>query len=112
MSNYKNIDIKNKLSTLTTISESVFSKLEDKIEWCISDCIEDSLINNSDGFILDLGFGKLIVDISNNVRYKFIPSQRLEKDIINIFNGKPSSLTANVEKSLVTKLKNIYKTFL
>lgn len=106
------INIKQKLSTLTTINESTFAKLEDKVEWCISDSIEEALMNNDEGLIIDLGFGKLFIDIRDNVKYKFVPSQRLEKDIINVFSGKPSSLTSNVEKSLITKLNNTYKTFL
>ena len=112
MKDYNNINTKNLLSTLTTVNESVFSKLEDKIEWIIGDKIEEALINNDDGVIIDLGFGELIIDISDNVKYKFKPSKRLEEDIINIFNGKSSSLTSTVEKSLVSKLNNVYKTFL
>ena len=37
------VNIKEDLSTLTTINESVFTKLVNKIEWCISDGVEKAI---------------------------------------------------------------------
>lgn len=106
------VDINKSLSTLTTIPESTFSKLSNKIEWCISDCIEKSILNNDNVAEIDLDFGKLLINFSNeSIKYKFIPSSRLEKVVSNTVIKEQNDLVLNIENSLVSKLTNTYKTF-
>ena len=104
-------NIKNDLSTLTTINESTFSKLETKIEWCISDVIEKAIKNGEDTAEVDFGIGILYIKFSDSIRYKFVPSQKLEKIITNTVVNERNDLVVNVENTLISKLNNVYKTF-
>jgi len=107
------INIKEDLSTLTTIDKSVFSKIESKIMWCISDAIEQAIINKEDQVDINLGFGCLTIKFSdNNLKYRFKPSQKFEKAIINTIVNERNDLVLNIENSLVSKLNKVYKDLL
>ena len=100
------------LSVLTTVPASTFSKLENKIEWCISDAIEQAILNKEDNVEIDLGFGLLLISFTNNeIRYKFKPSVKFEKTVTDTIIKEQNVLTSNIENSLITKLTNVYKTF-
>ena len=106
------VNIKSDLSTLTTIDESVFTKLIDKVEWCISDGIEKAILSGEDSVTFDLDIGTLLISFSDNVvKYKFKPSAKLEKIIIDTIENENNSLVLNIENSLVAKLVNTYKNF-
>ncbi len=104
--------ISNDLSLLTTINESTFTKLSSKIEWCINDCVAKAAANNEDQAEIDLGFGTLIISISNSeIKYKFKPSQKLERSVANAVMTERNDLNLNIENALVSKLTNVYKSF-
>lgn len=104
-------NIKKDLSVLTSVSESTFSKLEEKIIWCISDAVEDATINDLDHVDVDLGFGVLTIKIDNDtVKYLFKPSNKLEKSIINTIVNERNDLSLNVENYLASRLTDVYKT--
>lgn len=106
------IDLKNDLSTLTTINESTFSKLINKVEWCISDGVEKAIIEDKNELAVDIGIGILLINFTNDeVKYKFKPNPRLEKVITNTIVNERNDLVLNIENSLVTKLTNVYKNF-
>lgn len=105
-------NVKEDLSSLTTINESVFTKLINKVEWCISDCVEKSILNGDSLANIDLDIGNLLISFDNNqIKYKFIPSQKLEKAITNTVVNERNDLVLNIEESLVSKLVNTYKNF-
>ena len=106
------INISEDLSKLTTVNKQVFNKLESKIIWCISDCICESLKVGDNISDIDLGFGTLKIAFKGNeIKYKFIPSQELEKAVSNTVVNERNDLVLNIENSLVSKLTNVYKTF-
>lgn len=106
------VNIKNDLSTLTTIDESVFTKLTNKVEWCISDGIEKAIKNNEKQVDIDIDIGTLIIKFDDDsIKYKFKPNARLEKIVANTVINEKSNLTLNIEESLVSKLINVYKNF-
>lgn len=106
------VNIKEDLSTLTTINESVFTKLVNKIEWCISDGIEKAIHNGENQVNVDIDLGTLIISFDNDqIKYKFRPNQRLEKVITNAVVNERNDLVLNIEESLVSKLINTYKNF-
>jgi len=105
-------NIKKELSTLTTISPSVLSKLFDKEIWCISNAVEQSLAAQDNIAEIDLDIGTLYIQVSEEtIRYKFIPSPLLEKTVINTVSSGHNSLIASLETSLVNKITNTYKDF-
>ena len=106
------VNIKEDLSTLTTINESVFTKLVNKIEWCISDGVEKAIKSGENQANIDLDFGVLKIHFDNNeIKYKFVPSQKFEKILTNTIVNERNDLVLNIEESLVSKLTNTYKNF-
>jgi len=104
------IDVKEDLSKLTTINQLSINRLFDKINWIISDAVEQAELAGDDVIELDLGFGLVIVSLEDNcIKYKFKPSKSLEESIIDtVVNGK-NQLTFTIENTLVSKITNVYK---
>lgn len=106
------VNIKEDLSTLTTINESVFTKLVNKIEWCISDGVEKAIKSGENQVNIDFDLGTLTINFDNEqIRYKFKPSQKLEKIVTNTVVNERNDLVLNIEESLISKLTNTYKNF-
>lgn len=106
-------DIKQDLSILTTVNEQTFNKLFEKVVWCISDTVEKTILAKEQTAEIDLSFGTLFVNISNNeIKYKFIPSKKLEEVVSDTVLNERNLLTLTIEDSLIHKLQNTYKNFL
>lgn len=105
-------NISKDLSTLTTVNEQTFKKLESKIVWCISDCIDSAIKAGDSTASINLGFGILTICFDNNeIKYRFKPSNNLEKVVANTVINERNDLVLNIENSLVSKLTNVYKSF-
>ena len=105
-------NMKEDLSLLTTVSDSVFIKLVNKIEWCISDYIEKAILEGENQVDIDLDIGTLSIQFDNDqIKYRFVPSQRLEKVVTNTVVNERNDLVLNAENSLVSKLVHTYKNF-
>lgn len=103
-------NIKSDLSTLYNIPVEVSDKLSSAIAYLIGDTVYQSLLSNEPISEIDLGFGKLIIKTElKDVKMKFIPTEELEADLKSIANGGKPSISKRVEKSLVTKLTEMYK---
>lgn len=105
------LNLKKDLSTLTTVEEKVFTKLIQKIEWCINDSVESAIINNDDVVNVDIGIGTLIIKIDDTIKYRFMPNKQFEKSLLNTITNERNDLKLNLENSLVSKLQNVYKSF-
>ena len=103
-------DLKKDLSVLTTINELSLSRIQNKVNWCICDIVEKTVYNHENVAEIDLGFGTLVINITENeVKYKFIPSKSLEKNIVSTVVDEKNPLTFVLEDNLVNKITNIYK---
>lgn len=98
------------LNFLTTIPENTLNKIKDISIYSICNDIEESTLEKDSIVEIDLGIGDLIVGLDEKgIKYKFIPSKKMEENIQNTFLQKKNPLTINIEKSLIKKLTNIYK---
>lgn len=98
------------LSTLTTIPVTSLAKLIDKSILCIEDEVLNSFLNNEDIISLNIGIGKLVIKIEENlIRYRFIPSKKLEDGVKEALASKKSSLETTVEQHLIDKILKTYK---
>lgn len=62
---------------------------------------------------MDIGIGTLLIsDDEETVKYKFIPSKVLEESVNETIQNKKSPLELKLEKNLVNKILNTYKTIL
>jgi len=98
------------MATLTTIPEKNLSKLIDVSIYCISDAIQECLKQEETIAEIDIGIGILYIQcLGNNIKYKFIPSDRLDKAVKETLINKLNLLEIKLETSLVSKITNIYK---
>lgn len=108
-------DCINDLSNLTTIPEVNLNRLFELLSDDICQCVVDSCQKFEDTSIIDLNFGKLVINIDNeedNIKYKFIPSRQFENALVKSIIDKKSPLIDSVEKSLSKKIVNLYKELL
>ena len=103
-------DLIEDLKTLTTIPRSALEQLSEKAEYIICHSLFESKLNNENFTEIDLGIGYLnILNEGDCIRYKFIPSSKLEKKIIATTNSDASPLTTEVESALRNKVMDVYK---
>lgn len=101
------------LSLLTTIDELYLKRLAEKSIWCISDGIEKCMVTGEDTLDIDMGIGNLTVVIGkDNIKYKFTPTQQLDKAIIDTIITEQNQLELVIEKNLVSKITKVYKDML
>lgn len=103
-------DLLDDISSLTTIQRVSLDRLILQANKCICHDVQEVLVNNSDCACIDIGVGNLFIDVNkDSVRYRFEPSSKLENSIVNtILTGK-SPVVDDIEKSLISKINNVYK---
>ena len=107
------INIVKDVSALSTIQDKVIYKLLDKFTYSICEAVEEAVIADDDVVVLDIGIGELTIKLSEDgIRYKFIPSQKLEEGVKNTFIYRQNLLEKTLEESLVNRLTNTYKDLL
>ena len=100
------------LSTITTIPKQTLEKLFEKLSWVICDSVEVSCMSNEDFARIDIGIGYIDINVTENeLEYRFIPSKKLESDILNTVQNKKNPLVNNIEESLIKRIINAYKDF-
>ena len=98
------------LCTLTTIPKLTFDKLAYKVNQVICHSVLESKRNVEDKTELDIGIGVLkILRDTESISYKFIPSPRLEKMLLQTLSTDTSPLTTEVEDIIKEKVINTYK---
>lgn len=106
-------DIINDVSTITFIDRKHLDKLVNKALYSIGDaaCLFNSSEDNT--LSLDIGIGTiLLVYIDDSIKYKFIPSEKMEKVIISAVSENKNILINKLETNLISKIENIYKDLL
>lgn len=109
----KPVNILDDICQLTTIPTASMHKLFDKVGFCIANAIYESYLNDQSIIEANLGIGSLIVSIENNqLIYKFIPSAKLEKNIVDsiIYNKNP--LDIKLEETFANRILHTYKDML
>lgn len=104
------IDIIKDTSILTTIPEKSIKKILDKMVYSINEAVAEARITGEQMVEMDIGIGFLYIQLEDDsIRYRFIPSERLEETVKNTFISKQNLLEDVLDASLVNKIKNIYK---
>ena len=98
------------VSKLTTIPIKSLNSLSDTFIYCIIDAVKESKLNGEDTVNLDLGIGNICIKLlDKELKYKFIPSDKMNKGMSDLFNKGLNSLENVLESSLVDKIVNTYK---
>ena len=103
-------NIVERLSKLTTINEDNLMRLNNVVSCCVSDAIHECVLAGEDEIVIDFGFCKLLVAVSDNsVKYKFIPNAKLEEDIVNVIKNNKNALDSIIVDKLKSNLISTYK---
>ena len=103
-------DILDNVSTLTSINKKALEKLSNVAIYCLNDAVEESRISGEEITEADIGIGKLLIKFDGEqVKYKFIPSAKLEESITDTIVHKSNILEIAIENSLKDKVLNTYK---
>lgn len=98
------------LSILTSIPECLLIKLTDISEAIICDNVCNATHSDEKICELDIGIGDLIITIENNsIKYKFVPSRKLDTNIKATVVNNKNSLVKLAEKSLVNRITSKYQ---
>ena len=94
------------MSALTEINKKTLNKLFGVMEYCVADSFYESMLGGSDVASIDIGIGTILIKHSDSeVRYKFIPSQKLSDMVSSAVNP----LEKAAEERLVARMTDIYK---
>lgn len=98
------------LEILTTIPASTLKKLMTKEVYCIANAVEESMLSNEDISEVDIGIGTLYIKhVDNEIKYKFVPSAKLNDAVKSTVVNKKNVLVDVLEPSLVNNFKTVYK---
>ena len=101
------------LSTITTIPQRTLDSLMDKAVSCICHSVFEGIREKESLTKIDIGVGILYINCEgDNVKYKFIPSKKLEESVATTVLTNKSPLIMQVETSLKERLDATYKNLL
>ncbi len=101
------------LSVLTTISPGTFSSLNDKAISCICHSVFENIQEKESLTTMDIGLGILYIKCEGpDIKYKFIPSKKLEEAVASTVVSRKSPLVAKVETALKDRVESTYKNLL
>ena len=103
-------DLINDLSILTTIPEYSLRDLVDKAVLSICHDVNENLMERDAYTQIDIGIGKITIGFEDDeIKYKFIPSLRLERAIKDVISTHEDPLQIELENSLMQRIKDTYK---
>lgn len=107
----------NKLSTdianITGISKFALDTLTDRACACICHNVLESTLAKENLTEIDIGIGILYIKCEEDkVRYKFVPSNKMEEAITSTLVNKESPVALKLELSLKNRIENAYKDLL
>lgn len=106
-------DIIADLNTLTTIPVQRIQEFFEKMVWCICDDVEDTKLAKEKALTINIGIGWLDIYFDeDNVKYKYTPSNSLNKAVIKTLNEGKNPLEAAGVKALAEKFIKTYKEFI
>lgn len=104
-------DIKEDLLILANIPIEIFNRLTNTEIKIICDDMQESQWEDPNSILeIDIGLGKLLIGVEEDqVKYKFIPSKKLEKSIKSVLTEDTNSLVEEIDKKLASRLVDVYK---
>lgn len=101
------------LATLTTISQNALVNLNEKSLACICHCVCENILEGNSLTEIDIGIGVLYIKCEEDkIKYKFIPSKKLEENVAFTVKNKTSPVLFEVESALKARIESTYKDLL
>lgn len=106
-------DLLDDVSKVTNIQKKYLSKIFNACTFVISNTWQDAMYSNDTTATIDIGLGKLLLSLEDdNIKYKFIPSKKLEDSIRCVAKGQQNPLEFKLEETLKTRVETMYKDLL
>lgn len=107
------IHLTDDLSTITSISKLSLDKLAEKSCACICHHVLETLAEKKNIATIDIGIGTLYIKIDlDTVKYKFIPSTFLDRNVSKTLANNESPLAMLAENVLKERIEQAYKELL
>ena len=101
------------VSILTTIPEKTLAKFFRKMVFCICQAVQEDLLdenNPKDITELNIGIGTLYIKhVGTDLKYRFEPSEYLQKSLIATVSNKENLLKEFLDKALAKSFIEVYK---
>ena len=98
------------INSLTSISKVALKDIATISEDAISHCVFEAISSKKSHCEVDIGVGILYIKYEGNeIRYRFVPSKRLEKNISHTISSQQSPIVTAVESSFKEKVEKAYK---
>lgn len=110
MQDQKPVNILDDVCKITTIPTASMNKLFSKMEWCICNAVEESKLSGENITEVNIGVGTVIISIiDNSIQYKFIPSQKLERGLVDTIVYGKNPLVVNLEETFANRIVKTFK---
>ena len=101
------------LALLTTIPKKNFDSIFDYETYIICHNMSEQLNDKNKICTIDIGIGTLYIKPSKDeIKYKFVPNQKLDTYVKNTLLTGESALTVTVEEAVKNRILNTYKDLL
>ena len=108
-----NFDLYNDISTLTTAQPASIERLIDISSDAICSYLLETIRNGESVCSIDIGFGELnILYADDELRYKFVPNQALEKKLVDSVTSNKDPLVSRIESTLKERILGTRKELL
>ena len=97
---------------ITSLPNSALNHAANIITEIIGHYIAEMKLNKKTETVIDLMIGTLTINISEGIKYKFIPNTQLEKTIKKAYKTSESPLTNHIENTLCKSVGKLYKEML
>ena len=106
----KEFDTQKELSELMCVPLAVLQRLNTNLLTVIGSHIYTSKLEDDNCLSLDIGIGQLnILVLGDSVKYKFIPSNKLEKVVKDVIVSNVDPLEKCAEEELSERILTLYK---
>jgi len=101
------------VAALTSISVNSLAMLNDRTIQAICHCVYEGILEGNNPIEMELGFGTLYIKYEGDeIKYKFIPSKKLEESVSRTVQTKTSPIVQGLDAALKERIENTYKDLL
>ena len=98
------------ISVITSIPKTTLANLCSLSEDIILHDVYEEVLSNNSGSEINIGIGILYIKHEGEeIRYRFIPSKKLENGVLSVVTDRSTPIVNKAEESLRTRIERTYK---
>ena len=107
------MEVGKNLTQITSLTSDNLVRLQDIVQTLIASDVYFTKKNKEQVSCTDIGIGKLYISVSADaVEYKFVPSQKLEEQVVGALETKADPMLQRSQQSLQSEFFKVYKDLL